>query len=82
MPTRCLALALLLTACTPGQPGARLRSHPGAVAANVVTSGVIHLNLRAPRDTLFYVPASAPETAPLVLYLHGATGDEQQGIWR
>jgi predicted esterase len=28
------------------------------------------------------VPASAPDPAPLVLYLHGATGNAQQGIRR
>jgi phospholipase/carboxylesterase len=28
------------------------------------------------------VPANAPDPAPLVLYLHGATGNEQQGIRR
>jgi predicted esterase len=38
--------------------------------------------LRSERDALFYVPASAPDPAPLVLYLHGATGNEQQGIRR
>jgi predicted esterase len=31
---------------------------------------------------MLYVPASAPDPAPLVLYLHGATGNEQQGIRR
>jgi predicted esterase len=43
---------------------------------------VTRLNLRAARDTLFYVPAAAPDPAPFVLYLHGATGNEQQGIRR
>jgi predicted esterase len=47
-----------------------------------VTPGVTPLHLRAQRDTLFYVPDSAPDPVPLVLYLHGATGGEQQGIRR
>jgi phospholipase/carboxylesterase len=38
--------------------------------------------MRAQRDALLYVPASAPDPAPFVLYLHGATGNEQQGIRR
>jgi phospholipase/carboxylesterase len=47
-----------------------------------VKTGVTPLKLRPQRDTLFYVPDSAPDPAPLVLYLHGATGGEQQGIRR
>lgn len=45
-------------------------------------TGVTPLNLRAERDTLLYVPEPAPDPAPLVVYLHGATGNEQQGIRR
>jgi predicted esterase len=44
--------------------------------------GVTPLKLRAERDALFYVPASAPDPAPFLLYLHGATGNEQQGVRR
>jgi phospholipase/carboxylesterase len=38
--------------------------------------------LRAERDTLLFVPEHFTEPAPLLLYLHGATGGEQQGIRR
>jgi len=44
------------------------------------TVGVIPLGLRKDRDALLYVPKSAPDPAPLVLYLHGATGNERQGV--
>lgn len=46
--------------------------------------GLHPLKLRAERDSLLYVPksASADKPVPLVLYLHGATGSEQQGIRR
>lgn len=40
------------------------------------------MNLRTERDTLFYIPERVADPAPFVLYLHGATGDEQQGIRR
>src|SRR5262245_37817734 len=42
------------------------------------------LHVRTQRDSLFYVPKSLTNDtpAPLVLYLHGATGSEQQGIRR
>ncbi|MEP6535604.1 MAG: PHB depolymerase family esterase [Bryobacteraceae bacterium] len=45
-------------------------------------SGTIPLQLHSERDALLYVPASVPNPAPLVLYLHGATGNEKQGIRR
>jgi predicted esterase len=40
--------------------------------------------MRRERDALFYVPksADAAQGAPLMVYLHGATGSEQQGIKR
>ena len=40
------------------------------------------MNLRTERDTLFYIPERVADPAPFVLYLHGATGGEQQGIRR
>ena len=63
-------------------PSVRLHARPGKVAAGGGKTGVTPLNLRAERDTFLYVPASAPDPAPLVVYLHGATGNEQQGIRR
>lgn len=75
-------LAALMTGCTRAESAARLRARPATVAGGGPKPGVIPLNLRAERDALFYVPKSAPDPAPLVLYLHGATGNEQQGIRR
>ena len=42
------------------------------------------MELRRERDALLYVPKSADpnQPAPLMVYLHGATGSEQQGIKR
>jgi predicted esterase len=73
----------LLSGCARGQAPVRLHARPAATAAaGAWKPGVTALNLRAERDSLVYVPASAPDPAPLVLYLHGATGNEQQGIRR
>jgi predicted esterase len=82
MPSRRVFLAACLTACARAKSTVRLQARPGKGPAAGVKPGVTPLNLRAQRDTLFYVPASAPDPAPLVLYLHGATGGEQQGIRR
>jgi predicted esterase len=89
--------ACLATLAAAGMPGcisralresddaatARLRSRPGKAAGNR-PPGLHSLKLRRERDTLLYIPKSAaPDRAsPLVLYLHGATGSEQQGIKR
>jgi predicted esterase len=81
MPTRRVFLAACLTACTRAESAVRLRARPGS-AADGAETGVIPLKLRSDRDALLYVPAAVPDRAPLVLYLHGATGDEQQGIRR
>ena len=48
-------------------------------------AGVHALGIRGKRDSLLYVPksAAARESAvPLLLYLHGAGGSEQQGVNR
>jgi phospholipase/carboxylesterase len=82
MPTRRAFLAAFLTACSRADSAVRLRARPAKPAAGGPKPGVTPLNLRSERDALFYVPASAPDPAPLVLYLHGATGNEQQGIRR
>jgi len=60
----------------------RLHARPSNDSPGSVKPGVTSLNLRRERDALLYVPASAPDPAPLVVYLHGATGNEQQGIRR
>jgi len=82
MPTRRVVLAAFLSACRRAESAVRLRARPAQVATGNAKTGLISLNLRAERDTLFYVPESAPDPAPFVLYLHGATGNEQQGIRR
>src|SRR5215467_13987404 len=82
MPTRRVFLDTFLSACIPAQSAVRLRARPGQASASPAKTGVTSLNLRGERDTLLYVPASAPDPAPLILYLHGATGDEHQGIRR
>jgi phospholipase/carboxylesterase len=82
MPTRRVFLAALLSACTRAESAVRLRARPGTAADTGLKPGVHNLNLRAERDALLYIPASAPDPAPFLLYLHGATGNEQQGIRR
>jgi len=63
--------------------GPRLSARPRPAAA-VLEPGTHPLNLRKDRDTLLYIPKSVrpDEPAPLMVYLHGATGSEQQGIRR
>jgi phospholipase/carboxylesterase len=83
MATRRVFLAALLTSCSRAEPAVRLHARPArAVSGGVAGPGIIPLNLRSVRDALLYVPDSVRDPAPLVLYLHGATGDEQQGIRR
>jgi phospholipase/carboxylesterase len=82
MPTRRVFLAALLTGCARAESAVRLRARPAKVAAGGLRPGVTPLHLRPERDALIYVPTSVPDPAPLVLYLHGATGNEQQGIRR
>jgi predicted esterase len=83
MATRRLFLAASLAGCSRAASTVRLNARPAAqVPGGVAKTGVIPLNLRRERDALLYIPASAPDPAPLVLYLHGATGNEQQGIRR
>src|SRR4051794_6523594 len=82
MISRRVFLASLLTTCSRASSAVRLRARPDPSAPASSPSGIIPLKLRSERDTLWYVPASAPDPAPLLLYLHGATGNEQQGIRR
>src|SRR4029077_4516451 len=79
MLTRRLFLATALTACTRAESPIRLRTRPAKSASAPGATGVNPLHLRSERDALVYIPASAPDPAPFVLYLHGATGSEQQG---
>lgn len=82
MLTRRLFLATTLTACSRAESPLRLRARPAKSATATAATGVNPLHLRPERDALVYIPASAPDPAPFVLYLHGATGSDQQGIRR
>ena len=82
MTTRRLFLATWLSSCSPAQSGVQLRARPIENPTGETRVGVIPLELRKTRDALLYVPKSAPDRAPLLLYLHGATGDERQGVRR
>src|SRR5262245_2437226 len=88
--TRRSSIAVLtaasLTGCiSHGQSGdaVRLKSRPKN-AGNDAEPGLHPLKLRRERDALLYVPKSArrDQALPLLVYLHGATGSEQQGIRR
>ncbi len=61
----------------------RLQARPQPTTSGI-QPGLHPLKLRAERDTLLYVPKSArlDQPVPLMVYLHGATGSEQQGIRR
>ncbi|MBI4910911.1 MAG: phospholipase [Acidobacteria bacterium] len=80
--TRRAILPLLLSACSRADSSARLHARPVAIPAQVMKPGVVPLSLRSGRDALVSVPATRRDPAPLLVYLHGATGNEQQGIRR
>ena len=82
MTTRRLFVAALLSSWSRAESGVRLKARPIEKPTGKTSAGVNPLELRKDRDTLLYVPKSAPDPAPLVLYLHGATGNERQGIRR
>ncbi len=82
MTTRRVFLAASVTACSRAESVVKLRARPTKAGAGSLKTGANPLNLRAERDAIFYIPASATDSAPLVVYLHGATGNEQQGICR
>ena len=82
MTTRRVFLATVLSSCSGAQSGIRLRARVIENPAGATKPGVIPLGLRKDRDVLLYVPKAVPDPAPLVLYLHGATGNERQGVRR
>jgi predicted esterase len=82
MTTRRVFLATLMSPCSRAQSGVRLGARPVENPAGETKPGVTPLKLRKQRDALLYVPKSTRDPAPLVLYLHGATGNEQQGVHR
>jgi len=73
----------LLTACRAASTAVRLSARP-AKDASGCEPGLQPLRLRTERDALLYVPKSADpdRPAPLLVYLHGATGSEREGIRR
>ena len=79
-----LATAAASCACGGGNE-VRLRSRVRAPQGPAPGVGGRGLGIRKTRDAQLYVPASLAETgkpAPLLVYLHGAGGSEQQGIKR
>jgi len=85
---RCFASTLagtILTGCAAGQSNSPVRLHARPQKPSTPKEAGTHsLALRAERDSLLYIPKAldADKPAPLVVYLHGATGNEQQGIRR
>lgn len=80
------AAGLLLSGCisrAQSDGAVRLRSRPSKPTA-AVEPGAHPLELRSARDPILYVPKSLDDRrpAPLMVYLHGATQSEQQGIRR
>jgi predicted esterase len=75
----------LLGACTGGaQTGAarvKIHTSPGK-GTGLPNPGTYPLKLRPQRDALLYVPGSLPagQPAPLIVFLHGASGNEERGL--
>jgi phospholipase/carboxylesterase len=80
------AAGLLLSGCVTraqSDGAVRLRARPRE-AVSQLEPGTHPLGIRQQRDSILYVPKSTEpdRPAPLMLYLHGAGGSEQQGIRR
>src|SRR4051812_7808985 len=75
----------VLTSCALAQTNsaARLHTRP-AKPSTSKEAGTHSLGLRSERDSILHIPKTLDpdKPAPLVVYLHGATGNEQQGIRR
>ena len=74
----------MLTSCAWASGSAlRLRARPAKASRSAPTAGLRALGIRKNRDAQLYVPKSVTDAAaPFLVYLHGATGSEQQGIRR
>jgi len=80
---RALVASAMLAGCASGQGGARLKARPRKKSESSMHPGLRSLGVRKNRDAKLYVPKSAPEAAsPFLMYLHGATGSEEEGISR
>ncbi len=85
---RCFGTVLttgLLAACAgraQNEARVRIRARPGSEGKQQPKGGAHSLSLRPQRDAILYVPESLPagRPAPLVVFLHGATGNEQRGL--
>jgi phospholipase/carboxylesterase len=64
-------------------PAVRLFSRPKK-PRTPAAAGLHPLGIHTERDALLYIPETVPadQPAPLMMYLHGATGAPQQGIKR
>jgi|ERR1051326_515712 predicted esterase len=90
--TRRSLLTLLLAACAAkpepvltadGDTDDYLHARPHTPPPTTIPSQKLErLGLANDRDGYYYVPPSAKTNAPLMLYLHGATGNGQRGISR
>lgn len=87
---RLVVLLLLVTSCVAVTPdlvrvaSGRLSARPHKPSLPCA-AGVQSLGLDSPRDALLYVPesvAAAKKPAPLLLFLHGATGQAARSIAR
>ena len=79
------AALLLIGACSAAARGrdARLSARPKTGVSPQCKAGLYPLHVAAERDAVLYVPASVPaRDAPLLLYLHGATGEGPRAIRR
>jgi phospholipase/carboxylesterase len=79
-----LATSLLAPCVLKGSAeGARLTARPRKGTGSAPGPGLRSLGVRRKRDAQLYVPklvAQSETAAPFLVYLHGATGSEQQGI--
>lgn len=75
--------AAALSGCAFARSHAWLQASPSSTGPSI--AGLRALGIRKTRDAQLYVPTAVAESgkpAPFLMYLHGATGSEQQGIKR
>jgi predicted esterase len=82
MNRRGLILGASVLACARAQAGPRIHARPRKSDGTPYAQGTHSLGIRTERDTLLYVPATVADPAPLLVYLHGATGNAPQGLKR
>ena len=79
-----LPIIATVSSCSAATAGARLTARPLRQSSGTMPKPGVHpLDMRRERrDTLLYVPKVVKPGCLLVVYLHGAGGDEQQGVKR